>query len=469
MILYNTKTRKKEEFIPLKAGKVSIYACGPTVYNYFHIGNARAFVFFDVVYRYFEYRGMEVTYVQNITDIDDKIITQSVDEGISFSEVAAKYTLAFHQDCAALGIKLPTVQPLATHVMDDIISTIQTLVSKGFAYESNGDVYFDTVSLASYGSLSGKKTEEQQTGARVAENLFKRNPTDFTLWKKSKPGEPVWQSPWGEGRPGWHTECVVMSQKYLGETFDIHGGGIDLVFPHHENELAQAMALTGKPLANYWMHNGFLNIEGEKMSKSLKNFFTARDILREYDSEAIRFFFLSKHYRSPIDFNRELIEESNRAVANFYAALKSIDYLSLRDSKGLPDYHQNDELRAIEEEFMASMDDDFNTAKAIAVLFDLSKRTKNTSTDLQDRQATAVLLVHLGRVLGFFQKIEEHFAERKIDLSSQLVELILSYRKEARDRKDWAMSDKIRDDLANYGIGIKDTAQGCTWEIREPK
>lgn len=469
MILYNTKTRKKEEFIPLKAGKVSIYACGPTVYNYFHIGNARAFVFFDVVYRYFEYRGMEVTYVQNITDIDDKIITQSVDEGISFSEVAAKYTLAFHQDCAALGIKLPTVQPLATHVMDDIISTIQALVSKGFAYESNGDVYFDTVSLASYGSLSGKKTEEQQTGARVAENLFKRNPTDFTLWKKSKPGEPVWQSPWGEGRPGWHTECVVMSQKYLGETFDIHGGGIDLVFPHHENELAQAMALTGKPLANYWMHNGFLNIEGEKMSKSLKNFFTARDILREYDSEAIRFFFLSKHYRSPIDFNRELIEESNRAVANFYSALKSIDYLSLRDSEGLPDYHQNDELRAIEEEFMASMDDDFNTAKAIAVLFDLSKRTKNTSTDLQDRQATAVLLVHLGRVLGFFQKIDEHFAERKIDLSSQLVELILSYRKEARDRKDWAMSDKIRDDLANYGIGIKDTAQGCTWEIKEPK
>ncbi|MCK9308754.1 MAG: class I tRNA ligase family protein, partial [Candidatus Cloacimonetes bacterium] len=287
--------------------------------------------------------------------------------------------------------------------------------------------------------------------------------------KKSKPGEPVWQSPWGEGRPGWHTECVVMSQKYLGETFDIHGGGIDLVFPHHENELAQAMALTGKPLANYWMHNGFLNIEGEKMSKSLKNFFTARDILSEYDSEAIRFFFLSKHYRSPIDFNRELIEESNRAVANFYSALKSIDYLSLRDSKGLPDYHQNDELRAIEEEFMASMDDDFNTAKAIAVLFDLSKRTKNTSTDLQDRQATAVLLVHLGRVLGFFQKIDEHFAERKIDLSSQLVELILSYRKEARDRKDWAMSDKIRDDLANYGIGIKDTAQGCTWEIKEPK
>ncbi|MDD2229375.1 MAG: cysteine--tRNA ligase [Candidatus Cloacimonetes bacterium] len=469
MILYNTKTRKKEEFIPLKAGKVSIYACGPTVYNYFHIGNARAFVFFDVVHRYFEYQGKEVTYVQNITDIDDKIIAQAVEEGISFSDVAAKYTLAFHQDCAALGIKPPTVQPLATHVMEEILSTIEILVSKGYAYEANGDVYFDTTSLPSYGSLSGKKTEEQQTGARVAENLYKRNPTDFTLWKKSKPGEPVWQSPWGEGRPGWHTECVVMSQKYLGETFDIHGGGIDLVFPHHENELAQAMALTGKPLANYWMHNGFLNIEGEKMSKSLNNFFTARDILKEYDAEAIRFFFLSKHYRSPIDFNRELIEESKRAVANFYSALKSVDYLSLRDSIGLPDYHQSAEMQVIEEEFIASMEDDFNTARAIAALFELSKRAKNTSSNLQDRQVAALLLVHLGSVLGFFQNIDERLAERKADLSSELVELILSYRKEARDRKDWAMSDKIRDDLAKHGIGIKDTPDGCTWEIKETK
>ncbi len=467
MFLYNTKTRKKEEFIPIKPGKVSIYACGPTVYNYFHIGNARAFVFFDVVHRYFEFRGMDVTYVQNITDIDDKIIAQAMEEEISFSEVAAKYTLAFHQDCAALGIKPPTVQPLATHVMPEIIACIADLVSKGNAYEANGDVYFDTASLTSYGSLSGKKTEEQMTGARVAENLFKKNPTDFTLWKKSKPGEPVWQSPWGEGRPGWHTECVVMSQKYLGDTFDIHGGGIDLIFPHHENELAQAMALTGKPLANYWMHNGFLNIEGEKMSKSLKNFFTARDILSQYDAEAIRFFFLSKHYRSPIDFNRELIEESNKAVTNFYNALKSVDYLNSRDAIAPSDINAKQELQSMEDEFIASMEDDFNTAKAIAILFELSKRAKSSALDSSDRLAAATLLVRLGSVLGFFQNIEIRLKDRVQDISLQLVELILSYRREARERKDWAMSDRIRDDLAKLGIELKDTPQGCTWNLKE--
>jgi cysteinyl-tRNA synthetase len=471
-LLYNTKTRKKEVFTPIHPGKVSMYACGPTVYNYFHIGNARAFVFFDVVHRYFDYRGMEVTYVQNITDIDDKIIAQAVEEEIGFSEVAAKYTLAFHQDCAALGIKAPTHQPLATHVMDDIISYIASLVSKGNAYEANGDVYFDTASLPSYGALSGKKTEEQLTGARVAENLYKRNPTDFTLWKKSKPGEPIWQSPWGEGRPGWHTECVVMSQKYLGDTFDIHGGGIDLVFPHHENELAQAMALTGKPLANYWMHNGFLNIDGEKMSKSLKNFFTARDILAEYDAEAIRFFFLSKHYRSPIDFNRELIEESKRAVANFYAALDSVDYINAVEKElpaALKAYAESVELQSLEDEFIASMDDDFNTAKAIAVLFELSKRTKNASLSTRDRFASASMLVHLGSVLGFFQHMElrSHHRRGMQSSSSSLIELLISYRREARERKDWAMSDRIRDDLAKLGIELKDTPQGCTWNLKE--
>ncbi|PKN74061.1 MAG: cysteine--tRNA ligase [Candidatus Cloacimonetes bacterium HGW-Cloacimonetes-3] len=467
MLLYNTKTRKKEEFIPIQPGKISIYACGPTVYNYFHIGNARAFVFFDVVHRYFQFKGMDVTYVQNITDIDDKIIAQAMEEEISFSEVAAKYTRAFYQDCAALGIKPPSVQPLATDVMPDIIAYIAELVSRDYAYEANGDVYFNTSSLTSYGSLSGKKTEEQMTGARVAENLYKKNPTDFTLWKKSKPGEPVWQSPWGEGRPGWHTECVVMSQKYLGETFDIHGGGIDLVFPHHENELAQAMAISGKPLANYWMHNGFLNIEGEKMSKSLKNFFTARDILEQYDAEAIRFFFLSKHYRSPIDFNRELIEESHRAVTNFYNALKSVDFLNNRDATVPFDGSPKVELQSMEAEFIASMEDDFNTAKAIAVLFELSKRARNTSLDSSDRLAAAALLVRLGSVLGFFQNIETRLKERVQDLSSQLVELILSYRREARERKDWAMSDSLRDDLAKLGIELKDTPQGCTWNLKE--
>lgn len=463
-MLYNTQSRRKEEFIPQIPGKVSMYACGPTVYNYFHIGNARAFIFFDVVHRYFQYLGMDVTYVQNVTDIDDKIIAQAIQENSSFRDIAAKYTQAFFQDCAALGIKSPTHQPLATEVMDEIISAIDSMVKKGYAYESNGDVYFDTASLESYGSLSGKKTEEQMVGARVAENSNKRNPSDFTLWKQSKPGEPVWQSPWGEGRPGWHTECVVMSQKYLGDSFDIHGGGIDLVFPHHENELAQAVALTGKPLANYWMHNGFLNIEGEKMSKSLNNFFTARDILKEYDSEAIRFFFLSKHYRSPIDFNRDLVVEAHKAVSNFYAALKSVDYLNVTANQTLP---EDLELSKLEAEFSEAMDDDFNTAKAIAVLFELSKRTKNTATSMDKRIAAATILVRLGTVLGFFQNIGQRLSEKVHDLSSDLIEQLIIYRREARERKDWAMSDRIRDDLAKLGIELKDTPQGCTWNIKE--
>jgi len=467
VLLYNTQTRKKEEFIPLVSGKVSLYACGPTVYNYFHIGNARAFIFFDVVRRYFEYAGYDVTYVQNITDIDDKIIAQAIEENISFKDVADKSAQAFLEDCAALGIKAPHQQPRATDVMDSIIAYIATLVAKGHAYEANGDVYFDTSSLPSYGSLSGKKTEEQLVGARIAENPYKRNPTDFTLWKHSKPGEPIWQSPWGEGRPGWHTECVVMSQKYLGESFDIHGGGIDLIFPHHENELAQAVAITGKPLANYWMHNGFLNIDGEKMSKSLKNFFTARDILQEYDPEAIRFFFLSKHYRSPIDFNRELMEESKRAVDNFYTALKELKYDDLNWHSANSSDMEQDDCSTIQDDFDAAMDDDFNTAKAISVLFDLSKRSRNQALPATQRYKYAALLVKLGSVLGFFQNLESRLQERKPDKMDDLIDLIVAYRSDARSRKDWAMSDRIRDDLAKLGIELKDTPQGCTWSFKQ--
>ena len=463
MLLYNTQTRKKEEFIPIKPGKVSLYACGPTVYNYFHIGNARPFIFFDVVQRYFTYRGFEVTYAQNITDIDDKIIAQANEEGVSFTEVADKYSTAFLQDCAALGIRRPTHQPRATEVMEEIIAYIDALVKHGYAYEANGDVYFDTASLASYGALSGKKTEEQLAGARVAENMLKRNPSDFTLWKKSKAGEPVWQSPWGEGRPGWHTECVVMSQKYLGESFDIHGGGIDLVFPHHENELAQATAISGKPLANYWMHNGFLNIDGEKMSKSLKNFFTARDILAEYDAEAIRFFFLSKHYRSPIDFTRELIEEADRAVHNLYSALKAVDYLAHR-SEAL---EMDEVLTGLESEFVAGMDDDFNTAKAIAVLFELAKRARNATLSYAERLSSALLMVKLGDILGFFSNVEAKLSRKIVDLSAELVELIISYRNKARESKDWAMSDQIRNDLGKLGIEVKDSPGGSTWSMKE--
>lgn len=459
MQLYNQSKRKKEEFIPVTPGKVKIYACGPTVYNYFHIGNARAFIFFDVLRRYFEYRGYDVTYVQNITDIDDKIIAQAIEEQTSFEDIASKYIQAFLDDSQALGIKPPTHQPKATDVMPEIINLINALVEKGNAYEVNGDVYFDTASLPEYGSLSGKKTEDQMPGARVEENLQKRNPADFTLWKRSKPGEPFWQSPWGEGRPGWHTECVVMSRKYLGETFDIHGGGIDLIFPHHENELAQALALTGKPLANYWMHNGFLNIEGEKMSKSLNNFFNARDILEHHSPEAIRFFFLSKHYRSPIDFNREIIEESERAVENFYSSLKSIGFVE-------NSIVEDNSMSQAEQDFIAAMDDDINSAKAIAVLFDLNRQIRNEQLPRSQREQAALMLVKLGRVLGFFQNLESILQDSVPDLSKQLMELILAYRAQARAKKDWAVSDRIRDDLAALGIEIKDTPEGCTWSIK---
>ena len=459
MQLYNQSKRKKEEFIPITPGQVKIYACGPTVYNYFHIGNARAFIFFDVLRRYFEYRGYDVTYVQNITDIDDKIIAQAIEEQTSFEDIASKYIQAFLDDSQALGIKPPTHQPKAMEVMPEIIELINALVEKGNAYEVNGDVYFDTASLPEYGSLSGKKTEDQMPGARVEENLQKRNPADFTLWKRSKPGEPFWQSPWGEGRPGWHTECVVMSRKYLGETFDIHGGGIDLIFPHHENELAQALALTGKPLANYWMHNGFLNVEGEKMSKSLKNFFNARDILEHHSPEAIRFFFLSKHYRSPIDFNREIIEESERAVENFYSSLKSIGFVE-------NSIVEDNSLSQAEQDFIAAMDDDINSAKAIAVLFDLNRQIRNEHLPRTQREQAALMLVKLGRVLGFFQNLESILQDSVPDLSKQLMELILAYRAQARAKKDWAVSDRIRDDLAALGIEIKDTPEGCTWSIK---
>jgi len=464
MQIYNTMTRKKEAFIPLEEGKIRLYTCGPTVYNYFHIGNARTFIFFDVMRRYFEFRGYEVTYVQNITDIDDKIIAQSLEEGIDFQQISAKYTAAFLDDSAALGIRPPDHLPKATDFVPQMIDLIAQLVEKGNAYEANGDVYFDTAALPEYGKLSGKKTEEQLAGARVEENYQKRHPADFTLWKRSKPGEPVWQSPWGEGRPGWHTECVVMSRQFLGETFDIHGGGIDLIFPHHENELAQAMALSGNPPAKYWMHNGFLNIGGEKMSKSLKNFHTARDILREYDAASIRFFFLSKHYRSPIDFDRELIAEADRAVKNLNSALKSVDAMELLDPNNIDD----PSVEAVQE-FTAAMDDDLNTAKALAVLFDLAHKTRNATLPMPERLNNGRRLIKLGQVLGFFADPEAILSPKAGDLSKSLIELIISYRNAARQNKDWASSDRFRDDLAALGIMLKDTKDGCHWSIEEPQ
>lgn len=459
--IYNTLTRQKEEFRPLEPGKVKLYACGPTVYNYFHIGNARAFLTFDVVRRYLEYKGFEVTYVQNITDIEDKIIAQSIEENISFSQIAEKYAQAFLEDVARLGTKPPHHQPKASDYMKQMIDFIQIQVDKDFAYESGGDVYFEVNKLPQYGQLSGKKTEDQKAGARVEENELKRHPADFTLWKASKPGEPSWDSPWGKGRPGWHTECVVMSKDLLGVPFDIHGGGTDLMFPHHENELAQALAVTGKPLANYWMHNGFLNIEGEKMSKSLKNFFTAREILDVYDAEAIRFFFLSKHYRSPIDFNRELIEESDKAVTNFYAALSDLDWLNVDpDSITVPA-----SFGKYTSEFTEAMDDDFNSARALAVLFELTATIRSDAVLTEEKLQYAKVLIELGSVLGFFQNLPSRLSKSIDPVLLKKIETLVEQRNQARQNKDWAASDRLRDELIALGVEIKDTKDGTVWKI----
>jgi cysteinyl-tRNA synthetase len=463
MKIFNTLTRNKETFVPIEPGKVSIYVCGPTVYNYFHIGNARTFLFFDVVRRYLAYRGYNVHYVQNLTDIDDKLINQSIAEEIPVAEIAKKYIAAFFEDAAALGIQPADESPKATQYIGKMIGLIQEMEASGHAYETNGDVYFSVESIKDYGTLSGKKIDDLQAGARVEANTQKRHPADFTLWKAAKPGEPKWKSPWGEGRPGWHTECVVMSRDLLGKQFDIHAGAIDLIFPHHENEVAQAKATTGQNHARYWMHGGFLNIEGEKMSKSLDNFFLARDILQQYDAEAIRFFFLSKHYRSPIDFSREIIHESAQAVKNFYSALEDIDYLSIKSAEYTLDAEQQDLIA----QFNEAMDDDFNTARAIAVLFEAAKQAKNQSHSLTDRQNYAHALVEMGQALGFFMHLDEKLTTNLNETAEQLIELFISYRSQAKKDKNWAMADGIRDDLKKLGIQLKDTPTGTQWKVEK--
>ncbi|MBC8415110.1 MAG: cysteine--tRNA ligase [Candidatus Cloacimonetes bacterium] len=456
MKIYNTLTRKKEEFVPLEPGKVNIYLCGPTAYNYFHIGNARTFLFFDIVRNYFKYRGFQVTYVQNITDVDDKLIDQSIKEKIPVSDIAEKYINAFFEDTNSLGIPKADYYPHATKYIEEMVRLIKELEEKGYAYEVNGDVYFSINADKKYGILSGKKIEDLKAGARVEKNIQKKHPGDFTLWKRSKPGEPKWQSPWGEGRPGWHTECVVMSRKLLGETFDIHGGGIDLIFPHHENEIAQAQASTGSIHARYWMHGGYLNISGEKMSKSLDNFFLTRDVLKKYDAEAIRFFFLSKHYRSSIDYNEDLIKESSQAMKNLYSILKELDYLKYEDE----DISYAETHQKLKDQFIEAMDDDFNTAKAISVLFEIAKITRS-SNDMN----FAHLLVELGQVLGFFTNLEEKLETDLNQISEELIQLLINYRQLFKKEQNWRMADKIRNDLKSLGIQLKDTPAGTEWEI----
>ncbi|MGQ9629923.1 MAG: cysteine--tRNA ligase [bacterium] len=466
--VYNTMTKSKEEFIPAEKNKVKFYVCGPTVYDFFHIGNARCFVIFDVIRRYLEYKGYDVTYVQNITDVDDKIINRAREDGVDAREIAERYTEAFFEDIEKLGIRRADYHPKATDHIGEMIEIVERLIEKGYAYVLDGDVYYDVTKFKDYGKLSGKKLDELMGGARVEVDPRKRNPGDFALWKSSKPGEPSWESPWGPGRPGWHIECSIMSMKYLGETIDIHAGGADLIFPHHENEIAQSEAATGKPFVKYWLHNGFLNIGGEKMSKSLGNFFTARDVLKKYDPEVIRFFFLSKHYRHPIDFSEENLKEAEEGLNKFYTVLQNIDSLTQQldesgERIGSADQRLEEVVNNLPLRFAMAMDDDFNTAAAIGELFNfireiniyLSGGNKNKEL-LLDAQK---LIRELGAILGIFQresKVED------IGLVKDLMNLIVEIRARARAERNWNLADYIRSRLNELNIQLEDRKDGIT-------
>ncbi len=466
MKLYNTLTRKKEEFVPQDKDEVRMYSCGPTVYNYFHIGNARPFIIFDTLRRYLEYRSYKVKFVQNFTDIDDKMIKRANEEGITVKELADKFINEYFVDAKGLGIEEATVHPRATENIDTIISLIKRLEEKGFAYAVNGDVYFSTKKFAEYGKLSHQALDDLEMGARIDVDDRKRDPMDFAVWKAQKPSEPAWESPWGMGRPGWHIECSAMATKYLGDTIDIHSGGQDLIFPHHENEIAQSEAATGKPFANYWIHNGFINVNNEKMSKSKGNFFTVRDIVKSFDYEVIRFFMLSAHYRNPINFSDELLDQAKNALERIYNCLNNLEHLKkhAEESKGMDAAEEKavrEKLTQLKDSFIEAMDDDLNTADAIGALFEIVKEVNlrvNSATkptaDIIDFSGS--LIKELGGVLGVLNKKEE-------SLDSEVEDLI-NRRQKARAEKNWKLSDEIRDKLKGMGIALEDTPQGVKWK-----
>ena len=472
--IYNTTSRKKEEFIPLHGTQVNFYCCGPTVYDYFHIGNARPLIMFDIFRRYLEYRGFTVNYIVNITDIDDKIINRAAQEKTDYRTVAKKYTDAFFDGMEKLGVRPATVHPFATEHIGDMISLVKTLVEKDHAYVVDGDVYFDVASFSPYGKLSGRDIEQLRAGARVDVDDRKRNPLDFALWKASKPGEPSWDSPWGPGRPGWHIECSAMSMRYAQGTLDIHAGGQDLVFPHHENETAQSEAATGKPFARYWMHNGFLDIEGAKMSKSLGNFLTARDILAKYDPMAIRMFFLLKHYRSPIDFSEERMQEAHAAFLRLKYAYEKIERVSGNVSKEELDtlYSKNksgevrEEIPQNKKNIEDALDDDFNTAQAMGFLFDIVRIVNNV--DENHEQAPVILRMAkdvfdtIGT--GVFG-LDFTSPAKTSGLSDSLITLLIELRENARTSRDFALADTIRDRLGGLGVKLEDRPDGTTWRI----
>lgn len=460
MRIFNTMTRQKEEFIPNNPDEVKIYACGPTVYNYIHIGNARPLCVFDVLRRYLEYRGYNVKFVQNFTDVDDKIIKRANEEGITFEEVSKKYIEEFWTDANGLNFKKASVHPKATENIDEIINIIKTLEEKGYAYAVDGDVYFRTLKFKEYGKLSHQPIEDLQSGARIAIGEKKENPLDFALWKAAKEGEPYWDSPWGKGRPGWHIECSAMNKRFLGDTIDIHCGGQDLIFPHHENEIAQSECANGCTFAKYWMHNGYINVDNVKMSKSLGNFKTVREIANVYGYEVIRYFLISSHYRSPINYSLEIIEQCKSALERLYTCRESLDF-ALKNAKDIPDDEELiKKLNSHREQFITAMDDDLNTADGVAAVFEL---VKDINTSILDKevsknvcQTAAAVFDELCDVLGIL------YNRKNNDVDSD-IEALIEERQQARSNKDWATADRIRDELKAKGIILKDTPQGVTW------
>ncbi|HHY77030.1 MAG TPA: cysteine--tRNA ligase [Clostridiales bacterium] len=461
MKIYNTMTRKKEEFVPLVPGEVKMYSCGPTVYNYFHIGNARPFIIFDILRNYLEYKGYKVTFVQNFTDVDDKIIRRAKEEGVTEKEVADKYIEEYFKDAEGLGIKRANYHPRVTEMIPDIIEVIKKIMDRGFAYVVDGDVYFDTQKYKEYGKLSKQNMEELEAGARIEVGEQKKHPMDFALWKKQKPGEPAWDSPWGPGRPGWHIECSAMAMKYLGETIDIHSGGQDLIFPHHENEIAQSEAATGKPFARYWMHNGFININNEKMSKSAGNFFTVRDISKLYDLEVVRLFMISSHYRSPINFSKDLLDSTKNSLERLYIAKNNLLHLMANaedKEENEDDKAFRNRLSTYRDRFIEAMDDDLNTADAVAVIFDLVRDINSNINESSSKsliKAAYDMFTELTGILRIVNKEEEKLDDE--------IERLIEERQKARKEKNWALADKIRDDLKKRGIILEDTPQGVKW------
>ena len=465
--LYNTLTARREPFVPIEKGKVKMYACGPTVYNFFHVGNARCFVIFDMLRRYFEYRGYEVTFVQNFTDIDDKVIRRANEEGVDYTEIAERYIREYFTDAKGLGVRPATVHPHATENIDTILAIVSGLVAKGYAYDVEGDVYFRTRKFGGYGKLSGQPIEDLESGARIDVNDKKEDPLDFALWKAAKPGEPSWPSPWGEGRPGWHIECSAMVRRYLGKTIDIHCGGQDLIFPHHENEIAQSECCNGAPFANFWLHNGYINIDNRKMSKSLGNFFTVREVAEKYGYLPIRYFLLSSHYRSPINFSEEVIAQASAALERIFNCVDSLDFYVKRATG---------ELRADEEETVAAfratreamiegMDDDFNTGAGIAALFDLvalaNKAVGTGTLSLGAAREAKALLDEMTELFGFVR--EETVDEELV----AWIEEQIALRAEAKREKNYAEADRIRAALAERGVTLRDTSKGTTYTIEK--